>query len=173
MSSETAPCEFLVLKKDDFNNVLKATIKARWDEIREAMFKFSYFDQWDDFTVRECCILSKIKSYEPNQVILGDGVGRSSQVMVYFVIEGTCALIEHLFVIETVKRGIKNYKLYVPPEDDSEEVVEEQLNKKMFDGLLEDTEVEEYKDDESEEEDDSVLESFNRESEQFEPEEGK
>jgi hypothetical protein len=33
---------------------------------------FPYFDTWDDDAVRECCVLSKIKRYEPDQIILGN-----------------------------------------------------------------------------------------------------
>jgi hypothetical protein len=36
------------------------------------MKMFPYFDIWDDAAVRECCVLSKIKRYEPDQIILGN-----------------------------------------------------------------------------------------------------
>lgn len=111
--------------KEDFNNVLKATIKARWDEIRDAMLKFSYFDDWDDVAIRECCILSKIKCYDPNTIILGDDVDQGNQDLVYFVIEGSCVMIEHLFVKETIRGGRVYYEPYtdpIPEESSSEEM---------------------------------------------------
>lgn len=112
--------------KEDFNNVLKATIKARWDDIRDAMMKFSYFDDWGDVAIRECCILSKIKSFEPNTIILGDGVDQGSQDLVYFVIEGACVMIEHLFIKETVRGGRTYYQQYKFPIPENKHSLENQ-----------------------------------------------
>ncbi|GJQ81454.1 hypothetical protein Trydic_g14611 [Trypoxylus dichotomus] len=64
------PCELLLLRKADFDIVLKETVKEQWDEIQKAMVQFSYFDGWDDVAVRECCIYSKIKPFIRDQTIL-------------------------------------------------------------------------------------------------------
>jgi len=40
---------------------------------------FPYFDTWDEDAVRECCNLSKIKRYGPDQIILGNNMLTSRQ----------------------------------------------------------------------------------------------
>jgi hypothetical protein len=39
---------------------------------------FSYFDTWSDATMKECCALSKIERYEPDQTILGNTLEKSA-----------------------------------------------------------------------------------------------
>lgn len=41
-------CELLYLMKEDFKNVLQASIQKQWDEVREAMSAFTYFDALDE-----------------------------------------------------------------------------------------------------------------------------
>lgn len=59
---------------------------------------------------RDGCIIAKLKSYEPNETILGDGVEVPN--FVYFVLSGRCQMIESLNVeiIDDVKK--KRYKLH-------------------------------------------------------------
>lgn len=111
-------CELLSLKKEDFDRILKETVKKQWLEMQEAMAKIPYFNDWDIPTLRECCIYSKIKHYEKDEVILGDDVRQPSSVMIYFVIKGKCSIIEHLFIKEYVKDGIKYYELFKHPKDE-------------------------------------------------------
>ncbi|XP_022903027.2 uncharacterized protein [Onthophagus taurus] len=110
-----APCEFLVLKKPDFDIVLKDSVKKQWDEIQNAMMQFTYFQDWDEVAVRECCIYSKIKPYVRDQTILGDNEGVSTSA--YFVLKGKCRLVEHL-LIRTVydSAGKKRYEMFKEPE---------------------------------------------------------
>ncbi|KAI4463452.1 hypothetical protein MML48_4g00021914 [Holotrichia oblita] len=117
------PCEFLYLRKADFDIVLKDSVKEQWGEIQRAMVRFSYFDGWDAVSVRECCIYSKIKPFVRDQTILGDGTGTPSSI--YFILKGQCKLIEHLLLsVSYDKNGRKRYKLYdtdYVPEHHSEE----------------------------------------------------
>lgn len=39
-----------------------------WDILQDALINFNYFKGWDENTMRECCILSKVKNYKPNEV---------------------------------------------------------------------------------------------------------
>lgn len=106
-----APVEFLVLKRDDFDVVLKGTVKEEWDFISSLMQSFDYFREWDKVRIGECCMQSVIKNYKKADTILGDGYGRKNYV--HFVIEGTCSLVEHLRVEETkFSSGVSNYRLY-------------------------------------------------------------
>lgn len=99
--------------KEDFDIVLKASVKEQWDEIQRAMSHFTYFDGWDEVAVRECCIYSKIKPYIRDQTVLGDGVGVPSSS--YFVLKGQCKVIEHLLVqVRYNCKGKKIYSIYYP-----------------------------------------------------------
>lgn len=109
----TAHCEFLFLGKSDFDVVLKESLQKQWDEIQYQMSRFSYFDGWDDISVREFCINAKMKAYAADQTILGDGVGMEGSV--YFVLKGKVCIVENLTVTTRLVNGIKRYKLYKPP----------------------------------------------------------
>ncbi|XP_050342223.1 uncharacterized protein LOC126768255 isoform X1 [Nymphalis io] len=114
-------CEVLVLMKEDFKNVLQASIQKQWDEVRRAMSAFTYFDALDEVARREGCIVAKMKSYEPNETLLGDGVGVAN--FVYFILSGRCQMIESLQVIVTTRLGKHYYALYDPyvPKVESEQ----------------------------------------------------
>ncbi|KAK9885688.1 hypothetical protein WA026_012453 [Henosepilachna vigintioctopunctata] len=105
----TDHCEMLVLYKEDFDAVLKSTVMAEWDEIKHCMSLFSYFDTWDEIAVRDCCILSKVKNYGIDDIVLSDDIGNKK--VVYFLVEGQCHLVEYMDLEET-KIGCKiTYKL--------------------------------------------------------------
>ncbi|KOB68201.1 Uncharacterized protein OBRU01_16453, partial [Operophtera brumata] len=154
-------CETLVLMKEDFKNVLQASIQQQWDEVCRAMSSFTYFDALDEINEtllgdgvgvanfvyfilsgrcqmieslqviattrlgktsynlydpyvarREGCIVAKIKSYETNETLLWDGVGVPN--FVYFILSGRCQMIESLQVIVTTRLGKTSYNLYDP-----------------------------------------------------------
>lgn len=104
-------CELLKLRKDDFDEILKASVMAEWDEIRSCMGLFTgYFQSWDQMTIRECCILSKVKHYKIDDVILSDDIGDKKYV--YFLIDGQCHLIEHMTLqMREMPSGAKTYRL--------------------------------------------------------------
>lgn len=99
-----------MIKKDDFDLVLKETVLKAWEEIQKILNQFPYFKSMDDVTKRECSIVSRTRVFQPEETILGDGTGLSN--FVHFVYEGTCCVIEHLVVTASVINGIKHYKLY-------------------------------------------------------------
>ncbi|XP_023952826.2 uncharacterized protein LOC112056606 [Bicyclus anynana] len=121
-------CEVLALMKDDFKHILHATIQRQWDEVRRAMSAFTYFDALDEVACREGCIVAKMKSYEVNETILGDGVGIHN--FVYFILSGQCQMIESIQVFVTTRLGKNYYTLYDPyvPSEESES----DLDKKYF-----------------------------------------
>ncbi|KAF7279018.1 uncharacterized protein LOC143196298 [Rhynchophorus ferrugineus] len=113
----TMPCELLMIKKEDFDIVLKDTVWKAWEQIAKIMKRYSYFKNWDAVTKRECSIISRTKTYLANEVILGDEFGLPNYS--YLITKGTCSIIEHLQTLVIVERGLKKYKLYIPdPEDD-------------------------------------------------------
>ncbi|XP_045526960.1 uncharacterized protein LOC123715750 isoform X1 [Pieris brassicae] len=117
----TGHCELLALMKEDFKNVLQASVQKQWDEVRRAMSAFTYFDALDEVARREGCIVAKMKSYEENETLLGDGVGVAN--FVYFILSGRCQMIESLQVIVTTRLGRNYYSLYDPyvPKEESEQ----------------------------------------------------
>ncbi|XP_072941803.1 uncharacterized protein [Epargyreus clarus] len=117
----TGHCELLALMKEDFKNVLQASVQKQWDEVRRAMSAFTYFDALDEVARREGCIVAKMKSYEPNETLLGDGVGVAN--FVYFILSGRCQMIESMQVIVNTRLGRTSYALYDPyiPKEESEQ----------------------------------------------------
>ncbi|KAL0883982.1 hypothetical protein ABMA27_016033 [Loxostege sticticalis] len=117
----TGHCELLALMKEDFKNVLLASVQKQWDEVRHAMSAFTYFDALDEVARREGCIVAKMKSYERNETLLGDGVGVAN--FVYFILSGRCQMIETVQVIVKSHLGKKSYTLYDPyvPKEESEQ----------------------------------------------------
>lgn len=104
--------EFLRLLKEDFNIVLKATVQEQWMEVQHALDKFTYFQNWNDMTRRECCILAKMLAFEQDETIHGDGLGNKDYV--YFVLKGQCRIIQHLYTTRYTKNGKVHYKIYHP-----------------------------------------------------------
>ncbi|XP_011698331.1 PREDICTED: uncharacterized protein LOC105456180 isoform X2 [Wasmannia auropunctata] len=103
------PVDLLLISQNDFDNVLRGSLTKKWDVLRDALVHFNYFKLWDEETVRECCILSKLKDFKPNEVLLGDGRGMVNYV--YFILNGKCRLIEHMLVRERPYDGMQ-YQLY-------------------------------------------------------------
>lgn len=89
--------------------MLKDTVMEEWDKVIAAMKCFRYFDIWDDVAQRECCIRSKIKKYEADETVLGDGSGYQNYT--YFLLKGQCVLVEHIFLKAEMKNGRKCYEL--------------------------------------------------------------
>lgn len=65
-----AATELLCLKKDDVQSVLLATVRGKNEDIVEALRLFPYFNGWSEKSVKECCIMSAIKRFLPDTVIL-------------------------------------------------------------------------------------------------------
>nr|CAD7406460.1 unnamed protein product [Timema cristinae] len=109
-NKQEAMVELLCLMKEDFANVLQASLQHHWDDCKRAMQQFPYFNGWDEVAVRECCILSKLKSYGPDQMMLGDGVGQPNYV--YFVLQGTCRVVQNVRFAVRLVAGQRKYRLF-------------------------------------------------------------
>lgn len=105
-----AHTEMIVLHKHDFNVVLKSSLQAVWDQILSAMARFTYFDGWDDVSMRECCIYSKMKTYRMGNIVYGGGDHDDN--FVHFLMKGQCRCIEELPIIEVFYGGVKSYRLF-------------------------------------------------------------
>ncbi|XP_011301105.1 uncharacterized protein [Fopius arisanus] len=106
------PVDLFYITKSDFDKLLKKTLLKNWNVLQDALVTFNYFKTWDEVTVRECCILSKIKEFGPNEILLGDGKGMVNYV--YFLLSGKCRLIEHMIIFEQKFCNHVNYELYCP-----------------------------------------------------------
>lgn len=63
-----ASVDLLLITRNDFDSVLRGSLIKKWDVLRDALVHFNYFKLWNEETVRECCILSKLKDFKPNEV---------------------------------------------------------------------------------------------------------
>ncbi|XP_011871104.1 PREDICTED: uncharacterized protein LOC105563803 isoform X2 [Vollenhovia emeryi] len=104
--------DLLLITRDDFDNVLRGNLTKKWDVLHDALVHFNYFKLWDEETVRECCILSKLTDFKPNEVLLGDGKGMVNYV--HFILSGKCRLMEHMLVREYSSYRGTQYELYDP-----------------------------------------------------------
>ncbi|XP_057656378.1 uncharacterized protein LOC130893936 [Diorhabda carinulata] len=105
----TTHCEFLMIKKEDFDNVLKETVAKSWEAIKVEIDRFSYFKNWDSVTKRECCIMAKTRNYDTGEIVLGDDIGFNNYA--YLITKGTCTIIENLRVWVNEQKGVKYFKL--------------------------------------------------------------
>lgn len=105
-------CEFLKMYKEDFDKVMKDTLQQKWSEIQAGMKDFRYFDSWNSMQVRECCIISRIKSFEPGNIVLGKNK-HIQDSYVYFILSGQVRIMEELTMFEWLnKKGEKMFALY-------------------------------------------------------------
>ncbi|XP_043491458.1 cAMP-dependent protein kinase regulatory subunit-like [Polistes fuscatus] len=102
--------DLLLINLDDFNEILKDYLMDQWNILQDALVCFNYFETWDEETIRECCILSKLKDFQANEVLLGDGKGMVNYV--HFLLEGECRLIEHILVKEKPTAHEMRYELF-------------------------------------------------------------
>lgn len=129
----------MYLKSVDFGRVLKSTVKKEWADILEAMSRFRYFDEFDDVSKRECCILSKMKHFEKDATILGDNKGMVHYV--HFILKGQAAVIEHLMLARSISDyGVIKYEMYERGEDDNDfresQDEQKQTFEQRFDGEI-------------------------------------
>lgn len=52
----------------DFEDILRPTLMKEWNALQEALVHFNYFKCWDEKTIRECCILSRLKEFQADEV---------------------------------------------------------------------------------------------------------
>ncbi|XP_026672913.1 uncharacterized protein LOC113464833, partial [Ceratina calcarata] len=104
--------DLLLINSRDFDDILRRHLKREWNVLQDALVNFNYFKSWSVELIRECCILSRIKEYQPDEVLLGDGKGMVNYV--HFLLEGECRLIEHMVVREERTVYGVHYELYDP-----------------------------------------------------------
>lgn len=74
------------------------------------MSYFTYFDDFDERSKRECCIVSKIVNYNIGDVIYRNE--KESGRFTYFIIDGECRVIEHIPVIKENVYGKQVYSIF-------------------------------------------------------------
>lgn len=86
-------CELLVLYKEDFDQILKSTLEAKHENIKKALQRFEYFNNYTVEKIRECCVISKIEQYNPQDIIHSQNdISNFS----YFVLSGKCMILQCL-----------------------------------------------------------------------------
>ncbi|XP_053989307.1 uncharacterized protein LOC128881906 isoform X2 [Hylaeus volcanicus] len=104
--------DLLFVPRDKFDETLRCYLMEEWDVLQDALVHFNYFKSWDAEAIRECCILSRMKDFQPDEVLLGDCKGMVNYV--HFVLDGECRLIEHIVVREQFSADKVHYELYDP-----------------------------------------------------------
>ncbi|CAG9835535.1 unnamed protein product [Diabrotica balteata] len=107
-------CELLMIKKDDFHSIIRDSVLEEWNQIRIILDKFTYFKNWDSMTKKEASILTKMKTYNADEIILGDEIG--SPPYVHFITKGSACLIENIQVHKCNATGVDVYTLQLPQE---------------------------------------------------------
>ncbi|XP_053669706.1 uncharacterized protein LOC128720086 [Anopheles nili] len=113
-------CELLCLARADFERILQRTLLDHWRQVQRALERFDYFKYWTNDQVRECCILSHIVAFEPQQKLPVDVDERYT----YFVLSGQCMILQCLTV--TKVRG--GYRLLPLPEPNEASPVKQTSN---------------------------------------------
>ncbi|XP_076749689.1 uncharacterized protein LOC143422711 isoform X2 [Xylocopa sonorina] len=111
--------DLILIPRLEFDDILRSTLTKEWDMLQDALVHFNYFKSWDTETIRECCILSRLKDYQPDEVLLGDGKGMVNYV--HFLLEGECRLIEHMIVREKHSVFGTCYELFDPKKADAKQ----------------------------------------------------
>ncbi|XP_037911720.1 uncharacterized protein LOC119651940 isoform X2 [Hermetia illucens] len=131
-SERTATCtastnvELLCIFSSDFDKILRETLKSQWDQIVTAVSRFDVFKDWTKAQIRECCILSKIKEYDPHQMVYYEDKGLLN--FVHFILSGQCTILQCLKVqAQRVEKNEKRYTLsnLVLKKSDSHEIMEQ------------------------------------------------
>ncbi|XP_045479502.1 uncharacterized protein LOC123684327 [Harmonia axyridis] len=102
--------EFLLVKRDDFDRVLRDTVLKEWNEIKKSINKFEYFKMWDDRYIQQSCMVSKMRYYEEHALILSQDHGDKRYV--YFLIDGAVDLLECVEMKVTTFKNKKTYSLF-------------------------------------------------------------
>ncbi|XP_058788737.1 cGMP-dependent protein kinase-like [Phymastichus coffea] len=113
--SKTAT-DLLIIQKRAFNAHVRSVLLEEWAVLKDALVNFNYFKGWTDDTMLECCILSKIVTFKPNEIVLGDGKGMIHYV--YFLLSGECRLIEHMLIEKRRVGKTVKYKMFKSDQDD-------------------------------------------------------
>ncbi|XP_011558935.3 uncharacterized protein LOC105389509 [Plutella xylostella] len=119
-------CELLVMHAEDFMTVLKDSLQIQWDNVRLAMSAFTYFQRYDEPSIREGCISAKLLCFKPGDTIYGDGKGFKTYA--YFVISGRCQMIESLRIGKMKIDGQTVYGLYDNVSEPEVEPKEQEIN---------------------------------------------
>ncbi|XP_053658520.1 cGMP-dependent protein kinase egl-4-like [Anopheles marshallii] len=101
--STATDCELLCLSRKDFDRILKHTLLERWQQMQLALERFDYFKYWTSAQVRECCLLSRIVTFESQQKLPVD----TDKTYGYFVLSGLCMILQCL----TVSKRSGSYRL--------------------------------------------------------------
>lgn len=66
----TAAVELLYIAKPDFDHLLRDFLQDEWNVLADAVVSFDYFKGWSEEKKRECCVLSKLKDYNAEDVMI-------------------------------------------------------------------------------------------------------
>ncbi|XP_049292038.1 cGMP-dependent protein kinase 1-like isoform X2 [Anopheles funestus] len=95
----------------NFDRILRQTLLERWQQLQFALQRFDYFKYWTNAQVRECCLLSRIVTFETQQKLPVD----VDKGYAYFVLSGQCMILQCL----TVSKKNGSYRLLPIATNDS------------------------------------------------------
>ncbi|CAO1431204.1 unnamed protein product [Diamesa serratosioi] len=100
-------CELLCVYWEDFDKLLYATLATKHEQIKIALRRFDYFKNFSDEKRTECCVLSRIEQYKPQDIIYSQ---HDTSNFSYFILSGQVMLLQCL-KIKITKKG--KYELNV------------------------------------------------------------
>lgn len=110
LTVETAVASEIVgLAKEHFDKILKASYLKTFKKMAAHYNKFPNLRYWPADTKRVCSILCKWRLFKPNQLLLDDH--SSLKDYAFFIISGTCYLLECLVVKVKRKKKLTTYTL--------------------------------------------------------------
>ncbi|XP_001355055.1 uncharacterized protein [Drosophila pseudoobscura] len=96
-------CEILALFDNDYNRILRPFMEKQWNEKKEALRAFPYFDFLNEDQIRRACMFGSVVQYDPLETIYVEDKG--SLNMVHFILSGECVVLQCLNLKINQSRG--------------------------------------------------------------------
>ncbi|BFG00810.1 uncharacterized protein DMAD_00729 [Drosophila madeirensis] len=87
-------CEILAIFDNDYNRILKPFMEKKWNEKKQALRAFDYFNFLNEDQIRRACLFGSVVQYDPLETIYVEDKG--SVNMVHFVLSGECVILQCL-----------------------------------------------------------------------------
>ncbi|XP_031551248.1 cAMP-dependent protein kinase regulatory subunit-like [Actinia tenebrosa] len=129
-------CEFLIVDKDDFNEVLRMSHQIEYEKKMSVLSTHPAFATWTNVEKKQTVPHTKIRVFQHDMIILGGK--QASSDFAYFIISGKCNVVREIMVVKKLfNSGKARYSL--PSINDTKHgilSVQDYANKKIERKLL-------------------------------------
>ncbi|XP_049303998.1 cyclic nucleotide-binding domain-containing protein 2 isoform X3 [Bactrocera dorsalis] len=101
--------ELLALDREDFERILLPYLKKTWEHKKSVLRYLGYFDFFTNEQIVSACQLASLQQFEPYETIYHEDKGL--ETFVYFVISGTCMVLQCLEIKVAMTRKWKKFEL--------------------------------------------------------------